>query len=138
MNCRSVGTREACAPSVPPGLSINALCSAPVKQPTLVLAFAASAWLLLQPFLHWLVRWRIDTFRFTIEIVVCATFALLVAHAGQRRHANWSAVFAALAVAINPIWPIMAPERASAIIALVAGVAAAIYATRRWSSERHR
>lgn len=103
-----------------------------MKQPTLAFALAAAAWLLLQPFMHWLVRWQIEPLRLTIAVIVCAIFMLLVSHAAKRRHATWSGCFAAIAVAINPIWPIAAPERAHMLIGTVAGVVAAIYAVRRW------
>jgi len=103
-----------------------------VKQPVLVLGFVAAAWLLVQPFLHWLVRWQIDGMRFAIECMVAAIFALLAGHAVRGNFAAWAAIFAALTVALNPFWPVAAPERASAIMALVAGVSAALYGARRW------
>ncbi|MBX3354509.1 MAG: hypothetical protein KF724_02290 [Phycisphaeraceae bacterium] len=103
-----------------------------MKQPTLVLALAASAWLLLQPFLHWMVHWRIDRYRFIVDITVCVIFAMLVAHAVNRRHARWGVTFAALVVALNPLWPLQAPARGMMAITIAAGVASALYAVRRW------
>lgn len=98
----------------------------------LILGFVAAAWLLLQPFLHWLVRWQIDGARSMIEVVIATILALLAGHAVHGNFASWAGIFAALAVAMNPFWPIAAPERAQAIIALVAGVSAALYGARRW------
>lgn len=103
-----------------------------MKQPILILAFAAAAWLLAQPFLTWMVRWQVEPARFIVECAIAAILAVLVGHASQRRHSNWSAVFAALTVALNPIWPIAAPPNAVMAIGIAGGALVAIYAIRRW------
>ncbi len=103
-----------------------------MKQPVLLLLLAAAAWLLVEPFLHWFIRWQLDPLRFGMACVVLAALGAGSFHAAGRRHAGWSAVFAALAVALNPIWPLDAPARAIAGASIMAGVLLAIYAVRRW------
>lgn len=103
-----------------------------MKQPVLVLALVAAAWLLVSPFLHWLVRWQLDPLRLALASGVVVVLALCSLHAAQQRRAEWSAIFAALSVALNPLWPMAAPARVLSAISISAGVALAIYAIRRW------
>lgn len=98
----------------------------------LVAALLAAAWLLVKPLLHWVVRWQLDAIHTAMAWGVFLVLVLLVPHAAERRHAGWAATFAALAVALNPIWPPAAPARAFTIASIAGGVILAVYAIRRW------
>lgn len=97
-----------------------------------MLLLAAAAWLLIEPLLHWFVRWQLSPLR---EIAGWGVLAALVAssmHAVQERRAGWSACTAALAVALNPAFPPALPHRFAASLSIGAGVTLAVYALRRW------
>jgi len=103
-----------------------------MKQPMLVAALGAAAWLLVDPLLHWFLRWQLDPVREVMGWLTFGVLALLVPHAAERRHAGWAATFAGLTVALNPFWPLGAPDRAMTVLSTAAGVALAVYALRRW------
>ncbi|MBM4112922.1 MAG: hypothetical protein FJ253_06040 [Phycisphaerae bacterium] len=103
-----------------------------MKQPVLVLALVAAAWLLIEPLLHWLVRWQFDPWREFAAWLVLGALVASALHASNQKRAGWSAAFAALAVALNPVWPIGAPGRVIASASIGAGAALAMYAIRRW------